>query len=125
MPSEDALNALPALPHDQDGPVFNEPWEAEAFALAVHLSEAGHFTWPEWVEVFSREIAAAQAPGDPDVGNTYYHHWLNALEHICATKGLVEPQARHQRRDAWYRAYLNTPHGRPVELSAATEPSER
>jgi nitrile hydratase accessory protein len=122
MPSEKALHAIPDLPRDQDGPVFNEPWEAEAFALAVHLSEAGHFTWSEWVQVFSAEIAAAQVRGDPNRGNTYYHHWLNALERICAVKGLVEPQARQQRRDQWYRAYLNTPHGHPVELSAAAEP---
>ena len=84
-----SIDDLPALPRDQDGPVFNQPWEAKAFALAVRLSEAGCFTWPEWVKIFSQEIKAAQERGDPDLGDTYYQHWLNALERICAAKGLV------------------------------------
>jgi nitrile hydratase accessory protein len=75
-----SLEALPALPRDQEGPVFNAPWEAQAFALAVSLSEAGHFTWSEWVQVFSRQIQLAQEQGEPDLGNTYYQHWLAALD---------------------------------------------
>jgi nitrile hydratase accessory protein len=114
-----AINQLPALPRDQAGPVFNEPWEAQAFALAVHLSEAGYFTWSEWAAILSEEITAAQVRGDPDLGQTYYHHWLNALERICVDKGLVDPEDTRQRMEAWRRAYLNTRHGQPVELSAA------
>ena len=110
---------LPALPRDSDGPVFNQPWEAKAFALTVRLSEAGCFTWPEWVKIFSQEIKAAQERGDPDLGDTYYQHWLNALERICAAKGLVGSEDMHRRKATWRRAYLNTPHGRPVDLSAA------
>ena len=117
-----SLDDLPALPRDADGPVFNQPWEAKAFALAVHLAEAGCFSWPEWVKIFSRQIKAAQKRGDPDLGDTYYRHWLNALEQICAAKGLVAGKDLHRRKAAWRRAYLNTPHGRPIELAAAFEP---
>jgi nitrile hydratase accessory protein len=114
-----AINELPALPRDQEGPVFNEPWEAQAFALAVRLSEAGCFTWSEWAAVLSQEIKAAQARGDPDPGQTYYRHWLNALERICADKGLVGREDTHRRAEEWRRAYRHTPHGQSVELSAA------
>ena len=113
------INDLPALPRDEESPVFNEPWEAKAFALAVSLAEAGCFTWPEWVTVFSQEIASAKKNGDPDLGDTYYQHWLNALEKICTQKGLVGIEDRQARKETWRRAYLNTPHGKPIELSAA------
>ena len=119
------LNDLPALPRDKEGPVFNEPWEAQAFALAVCLSEAGCFTWPEWAALLSEEIVAAQERGDPDLGNTYYQHWLNALERICAEKELVGHKDMNQRQQEWRRAYLNTPHGRPIELSAAFKQDRR
>jgi nitrile hydratase accessory protein len=114
-----AINELPALPHDRQGPVFNEPWEAQAFALAVRLSEAGCFTWSEWAAVLHQEIVAAQARGDPDLGQTYYQHWLNALERICVDKGLVGREDMRQHTEAWRRAYCQTPHGQPVDLSVA------
>jgi nitrile hydratase accessory protein len=113
------IKDLPSLPRDNDGPVFQQPWEAKAFALAVRLSEAGCFTWPEWVRLLSQEIKTAQERGEPDLGDTYYHHWLNALERICITKGLLGRQDIRGRKEIWRRAYLNTPHGQPVELSAA------
>jgi nitrile hydratase accessory protein len=113
------MDDLPAFPRHQEGSLFNEPWEAQAFALAVCLSEAGCFTWSEWAQSLSQEIRAAQEQGDPDLGNTYYQHWLKALERICAEKGLVGHQDMRQRQEEWWRAYLNTPHGRPIELSAA------
>jgi nitrile hydratase accessory protein len=116
---------LPALPRDKEGPVFNEPWEAQAFALAVQLSEMGYFTWAEWAEILSREIKAAQARGDPDLGNTYYQHWLNALERLCAAKNLVGDADMGRRKEEWRRAYLNTPHGKPIELSAALKHDRR
>ena len=112
------LDNLPPLPHDEEGPVFKEPWEAQAFALAVRLSEGGYFTWSEWVEVFSREITAAQERGDPDLGDTYYHHWARALETLIARKGGIDGMAITERAQAWRRAYLNTPHGQPVALEA-------
>lgn len=113
------IAALPALPRDHDGPVFREPWEAHAFALAVRLSDTGYFGWDEWVTVLSQEIQAAQEQGDPDLGETYYQHWLKALERLCAAKGLVSHDAVQQRQEAWRRAYHHTPHGQPVELTAA------
>jgi nitrile hydratase accessory protein len=85
------LDDLPALPRDDDGPVFNQPWEAKAFALAVRLSEAGFFSWPEWVEIFSRQIKAAQKRGDPDLGDTYYRHWLKALSAARTCAGARRP----------------------------------
>jgi len=113
-----SINDLPALPRDEDGPVFKEPWEAKAFALAVRLSEADCFTWSEWVAIFSQEIKTAQSQGDPDLGDTYYRHWLSALERICAEKSLVGREDMQHRKATWRQAYLNTPHGRPIELSA-------
>jgi nitrile hydratase accessory protein len=74
-----SADALPGLPRDADGPVFAEPWEAQAFALAVALNERGLFTWPEWAEALGREIERARAAGDPDTGATYYRNWLAAL----------------------------------------------
>lgn len=114
-----AIHDLPALPRDEKGPVFNEPWEAHAFALAVRLSETGLFSWLEWAAILSQEIRAAQQRGDPDLGSSYYHHWLNALERLCVAKGLVSGDAMHRRKEEWRRAYLNTPHGQPIKLSAA------
>jgi nitrile hydratase accessory protein len=116
--SPGAIDALPALPRDSAGPVFNEPWEAHAFALAVRLSEAGLFSWQEWASFLALEIRAAQVRGDPDMGHTYYHHWLTALERLCAQKGLVNRSDILRRKEQWRAAYLNTPHGRPVELPA-------
>jgi nitrile hydratase accessory protein len=120
-----SIDEFPGLPRDQDGPVFSQPWEAKAFALAIRLSEAGFFTWPEWVRVLSREIKAAQQRGDPDLGDTYYCHWLNALESICAANGLVGREDMRRRKANWRRAYLNTPHGQPIELAAAFKPKQR
>jgi nitrile hydratase accessory protein len=114
-----AIPDLPALPRDEGGPVFNEPWEAHAFALAVRLSESGCFSWPEWAAALSQEIRAAQERGEPDLGHSYYHHWLNALERLCAEKRLVSGADTHRRKEQWRRAYLHTPHGQPIELSAA------
>ena len=118
MPSKADLDALPALPRDDEGPVFHEPWQAQAFAMALQLSEAGCFSWQEWTSVFSDEISRAQASGDPDLGDTYYNHWLAALERICAEKGLAEPGQLIRRKEDWRRAYLNTPHGQPINLAA-------
>jgi nitrile hydratase accessory protein len=99
-----------------DGPVFREPWEAQAFALAVSLHERGLFSWNEWTAALGDEIKKAQAAGDPDTGESYYHHWLAALERIVAAKGLTDPQALARTRDAWAHACARTPHGMPIEL---------
>lgn len=112
---------LPLQPHDDDGPVFAEPWQAQAFAMAVHLSEAGLFTWKEWTETIGAEMQRARDAGDPDLGDTYYDHWLRALERLAREKGAVDAAALDARKETWRRAYLNTPHGQPIELSAADE----
>jgi nitrile hydratase accessory protein len=78
------------LPRDNDGPVFAEPWEAQAFALAVKLSEQGHFTWNEWAATLAAELKAAADRGEPDDGSHYYHHWLTALERLVTAKGLTD-----------------------------------
>lgn len=114
--SRAALNALPAIPRDDEGAVFKAPWEAHAFAVAVALSRRGLFTWAEWTEALNAEITAAQLTGDPDLGDTYYEHWLTALEGLVQRKGAVSERSLSQRKDDWRQAYLNTPHGRPVEL---------
>ncbi|MGH7266365.1 MAG: nitrile hydratase accessory protein [Candidatus Rokuibacteriota bacterium] len=106
---------LPALPRDADGPVFRAPWEAQAFAMAVKLHEAGHFTWPEWAERLAGEIRRARERGDPDLGTTYYEHWLAALEAIVAEKGLVDAGALARRKVEWDAAARATPRGRPIE----------
>jgi nitrile hydratase accessory protein len=111
------VSALPRLPRDAGGPVFAEPWQAQAFALAVELSEHGHFTWKEWVAVLADELKAADARGEPDDGTHYYKYWLAALERLVVDKGLTNREAMRERKEAWTQAYLHAPHGRPVELS--------
>jgi nitrile hydratase accessory protein len=110
---------IPALPAERDGPVFGEPWQATAFALAVHLSERGAIPWHEWSAALGREIGAAA--GDPAQVDGYFEHWLRALERICAEKGMIDPAEIRTRQEAWRRAYLDTPHGEPVELAAAPD----
>ena len=111
-----AAAAMPGIPRDDGGPVFREPWEAQAFALAVALNQRGLFTWTEWAAALSEEIKRAQAAGDPDLGDTYYRHWLAALERILATKGVATEAILARYRDAWDRAADRTPHGSPIEL---------
>jgi nitrile hydratase accessory protein len=113
------LAALPRLPHDAGGPVFSEPWQAQAFALAVKLSEQGHFTWKEWATALADELKAAADRGEQDDGSRYYEHWLGALEHLVALKGLTDPAALLTRKEAWADAYRHTPHGHAVELRRA------
>jgi len=111
-----AADAVPSIPRDAQGPVFREPWEAQAFAMAVALHARGLFTWPEWAAMLAEEIKRAQAAGDPDTGETYYRHWLNALERIVAAKGVADGQMLARYRDAWGRAAERTPHGTPITL---------
>jgi nitrile hydratase accessory protein len=114
----DFAQALPGLPHDDDGPVFGEPWEAQAFAMALALHERGLFTWSEWAATLAQEIRSAQAAGDPDRGNTYYHHWLKALERLVAEKNIASAAALTAHRTAWAHAAARTPHGTPIMLGA-------
>src|SRR5690242_606150 len=99
--ARDAVSALPSIPQDDDGPVFREPWEAHAFAMAVKLHERGLFTWTEWAASLAEEITRAQEHGDPDTGETYYLHWLATLEKLVAAKGVTSAETLHRYRDAW------------------------
>jgi nitrile hydratase accessory protein len=105
------------VPRDADGPVFAEPWQAQVFALAVRLSEAGYFTWREWADELAVVLREAATREPRDDGSHYYDHWLSALERLCLSKGLTNLQVLNERSMAWAEAYRRTPHGRPVELS--------
>jgi nitrile hydratase accessory protein len=111
-----ATQEVLSIPRDADGPVFREPWEAQAFAMTLALHERGLFTWNEWAAALAAEIKRAQAVGDPDTGETYYSHWLAALEKLVADKGVTTPATLHRYRDAWDQACDRTPHGQPIEL---------
>jgi nitrile hydratase accessory protein len=111
-----ATEAVPTIPRDDNGPVFREPWEAQAFAMALALHERGVFTWSEWAEALGAEIKRAQAAGDPDTGETYYRHWLATLEGLVARKGVASSDVLHRYRNAWDHAADRTPHGKPIEL---------
>ena len=112
-------HAIPGLPQDTAGPVFNEPWEAKAFALTVSLHERGLFTWPEWAATLAEEVTRAQDRGDHDLGDTYYHHWLTALETLVKAKGAVSAQDLKRCAAAWHEAAEHTPHGQPIVLGAS------
>ena len=113
-----ATSVLKDIPQGDDGPVFREPWEAQAFAMALSLHERGLFTWNEWAATLADEIKRAQASGDPDTGETYYRHWLATLERLIAAKGVASFETQHRYRDAWDHAADRTPHGSPIELRA-------
>jgi nitrile hydratase accessory protein len=122
---------LPRLPRDTGGPVFAEPWQAEAFALAVRLSAQGYFSWKEWAAALADELASAEQrpaqatqrsvdalpqPPQADDGSRYYHCWLTALERLVVAKGLADPASLLAQKEAWAEAYRSTPHGLPVDL---------
>jgi nitrile hydratase accessory protein len=113
------LTVLPRLPRDESGPVFVEPWQAQAFALAVNLSDQGHFTWKEWAAALADERKTAADRGEPDDGSHYYDHWVAALERLVTSKGLTDMHALYERKEEWADAYRHTPHGNPVELGAS------
>jgi nitrile hydratase accessory protein len=111
-----AIRDVPGIPCDAEGPVFREPWEGQAFAMALTLHQHGVFSWPEWAEMLGEEIRRAQAAGDPDTGETYYQHWFNTLERMVAEKGVSTRESLTAYRDAWERAAARTLHGKPIEL---------
>jgi len=106
------------LPRDKEGPVFEEAWQAEAFALTVRLHEAGCFTWNEWAATLAAVLREVSDRGAPDDGSHYYDHWLAALERLVTAKRVVSTSDLDRRKAAWTQAYLSTPHGQPVELQA-------
>lgn len=121
MGGTENADALPKLPRGDDGPVFAEPWQAQAFALAVKLSEQGYFTWKEWATALGDELREGADRGEPDDGSHYYEHWLATLERLVSAKGLLDSQVMFARKEAWADAYRHTPHGKPVELPTSGE----
>ncbi len=114
-PFADALAAA-------DSGAFEEPWQAEAFALTVGLHAGGVFSWPEWSQTLAREIAQLAERGTED----YFTCWLNALETLLTEKGVATRSELSELAAAWREAYRNTPHGQPVRLDrAATEPASQ
>ena len=118
MPAMSPPPVLPDLPSDREGPVFQAPWEAHAFALALSLYDKGLFSWPEWAAALATEIGRAQAAGDPDTGDSYYRHWLSALERMLTAKNVTTPEVLARYQEAWDAAAERTPHGLPIELSS-------
>ena len=116
QPTRERIASLSSLPRDEGGPVFAEPWQAQAFALAVRLSAEGFFTWKEWTAALASELESASDRGSPDDGSRYYEHWLAALERLVTAKGLSNPKEMLARKEAWADAYRRTPHGKPVVL---------
>jgi nitrile hydratase accessory protein len=119
-PAPERLASLPSLPRDEGGPVFAEPWQAQAFAMAVRLCEQGHFTWSEWAATLADELKSAADRGEPDDGSHYYEHWLAALERLVTAKTLLMAGEMLDRKEAWADAYRHTPHGKPVTLHNAS-----
>jgi len=116
MSIAEAVTAVPGIPRGPEGPVFREPWEAQAFAMTLALHERGLFSWGEWTAVLGEEIKRAQSMGDPDTSETYYRHWLAALERIVAEKGVTSAATLTRYREAWDHAADRTPHGTPIVL---------
>ena len=118
MPSLPRPNASPPGPPEPppEPPPFAEPWQAQAFAMTLALHERGLFTWPQWAQALGEAIARAQSCGDPDRGDPYWQHWLDALEHLVAAAGAGSAGELQRHRDAWDRAAHRTPHGAPIEL---------
>jgi nitrile hydratase accessory protein len=107
---------MPGIPRDGGGPVFQAPWEAQAFAMAVALHERGAFTWKEWAVCLAEVIAEVRGRGDSDDGSEYYRHWLTALERIVSRKGILTDALLERRRHEWEEAAQRTPHGQPIVL---------
>lgn len=117
MHPDEISKVLPGIPLDHEGPVFAEPWQAQAFAMTLALHERGMFTWNEWADTLSQTIRDAQANGDPDTGETYYQHWLCALERIVTHKKMLDADSLAKRKHEWAHAAQHTPHGQPIVLN--------
>ncbi|MFK5978382.1 MAG: nitrile hydratase accessory protein [Rhizobiaceae bacterium] len=115
-----APDLLPQQPHDEDGPVFSEPWEAQAFAMAVSLNRQGVFTWSKWTETIGALIEADKKPDQ--TGERYYQYWLTALEQLVAENTPISSEQLAERKDAWDKAARATPHGEAIELGRENNP---
>ncbi len=100
---------LNPISNPPEGRVFEEPWQAQVFALCVSLNERGLFTWSEWAEALGGEIAKT-----PE--RAYYDAWLDALEGLIVAKGVGTHDELHALEHAWAKAAEATPHGEPIVL---------
>ena len=108
------LAASPGLPKSVEGdPVFGEPWQAQAFAMTVHLHERRLFSWSEWAEALSSELHKPERAED---GSDYFDGWVAALTTLLAAKGLADPETVLALQESWKRAAEATPHGSPIVL---------
>ncbi len=92
---------------------FNEPWEAQAFALVVGLHEKGVFTWSDWAQSLSQQLRQPEAATD---GSDYYACWLRALEDLLERHSIAGSEQIDLLQAAWQRAAHATPHGEPIQL---------
>ncbi len=98
-----------------EAPPFDEPWQAQVFAMAVLLNQRGLIDWSEWTHALGAEIAA----GPQEAGNdAYFQSWLRALEKILIAKGVASATELAGLAEAWRAAAAATPHGRPIVLGA-------
>jgi nitrile hydratase accessory protein len=116
----EAIEIKPLAQADGE-PAFEEAWQAELLALAHALSEIGVFSSTEWSETLGAQLQRMSARGEADDRNTYYRAALAAIEQLIAEDGRINADALAARTEDWRRAYLNTPHGKPVELSAGAD----
>ena len=117
-PESDAI--APLVRHD-DEPVFDEPWQAQALGLAFTLSERGLFTPAQWSATLGAKHRQVLADGAPDNAQTYYEAVVLAVEALICDSGELSAERLDERAQTWRRAYLNTPHGQPVHLSAGED----
>ncbi len=115
--ADSPLDSLSGMPRDSEGPVFEQPWQAHAFAMTVSLHERGVFTWSEWSSALSRETRSIAHRDGPNHGETYYLHWVTALETLVAAKGVASNQELSRFQEAWRRAAERTPHGAAIVLT--------
>ena len=119
-PGDDRITGLTAelddFPLQNGEPVFAEPWHAQVFAMVLQMHEKGLFEWSEWSSQLGEEIRCAQEKGDPDLGDTYYTHWLNALEQMMIKKQLASTDELDDLQSRWHAAALATPHGQPISI---------
>jgi len=111
------IDKLSGVASDSEGPVFAQPWEAQLFAMVLELARQGVFSWAEWTKMLGAEIAAVRERGETDSGTTYYRHWLATLGQLLSEKGVVQDSDVQSRMTQWREAYLNTPHGQPIQLA--------
>lgn len=103
----------PLAPQEPD---FDEPWQAQALALADTMVKAGHFSAEDWAEALGFALQQADERGAVDTLETYYTAVVSALEHLAETRAGISSEDRSQRRADWETAYERTPHGKPVTL---------